>query len=621
MKIYTTIFFVFLFWNFAFSQFTFTPQKPKLKDTVNVNYVPQNELSQYKGEIKASVLYFPKNQIGSLPKAIELQNNNNAWVGTLKPFSENTVGFLIVFRDSTDKILDNNKGRGFSGYVYDSLDKPIYGAYLGLALTETYTSVNPLFKIVSDPKKQLILFENEFERNPNLKNTAFLPYIFSIQKAKPDNYQKKMEVLLDEKYANHKDMQPMEAQMIKTLYEVAGNKEKAEKITTMSIKNNPNGILAQSEKMRAISQEMDSKKKVALFESYIKEFPKNPLNYSILMGILPHYLKIGKWQKGKTMYSIYEEKNSRFNNSSFFYNIAFALFNDKTDLPFADSMALESIKLKQKENLNQKNGFLMYDKTINEYYFNYASILELQKKDSLAYENFKLAKGDSLEKSNPEINEKYILSAIKTGHLEEAKIEGLKIIMAGKSTKKLKFVLSDLLAKADSNNSISIDSLNKIELIELNKKVENYGEKAQDFTLMDQKGKAWTLASLKGKIVVLDFWASWCAPCIRSFPAMKMSVSKYKNDSNVIFVFINSWEKLDKSSLQKFINSKGINNLLVLFDENDKAIESFGIKSIPTKIFLDKNGAIRHKISGFDGDNETTINEISKLVDSMKEEL
>src|SRR5690606_41666590 len=66
---------------------------------------------------------------------------------------------------------------------------------------------------------------------------------------------------------------------------------------------------------------------------------------------------------------------------------------------------------------------------------------------------------------------------------------------------------------------------------------------APGFSLKDLDGKEVSLEDLKGKVVVLDFWATWCAPCIKSFPAMQMAVDKYKEDPEVAFLFINTWER------------------------------------------------------------------------------
>src|SRR5690606_1095730 len=66
---------------------------------------------------------------------------------------------------------------------------------------------------------------------------------------------------------------------------------------------------------------------------------------------------------------------------------------------------------------------------------------------------------------------------------------------------------------------------------------------APAFELLNMSGEKVSLASLKGKVVVLDFWATWCQPCIRSFPGMKAAQAMYEDDDQVQFLFINTWER------------------------------------------------------------------------------
>src|SRR5690554_8083345 len=84
-------------------------------------------------------------------------------------------------------------------------------------------------------------------------------------------------------------------------------------------------------------------------------------------------------------------------------------------------------------------------------------------------------------------------------------------------------------------------------------------EPAPDFTLEDLEGNTVSLKDLEGKVVVLDFWATWCAPCIKSFPAMQMAVNKYKDDPEVEFLFINTWEQRDepKDMIQQLMTRRG----------------------------------------------------------------
>ncbi|MDQ2719690.1 MAG: TlpA family protein disulfide reductase [Bacteroidota bacterium] len=117
--------------------------------------------------------------------------------------------------------------------------------------------------------------------------------------------------------------------------------------------------------------------------------------------------------------------------------------------------------------------------------------------------------------------------------------------------------------------------------------------KAPDFTLKNIQGKNVSLSSLKNKVIVLDFWATWCGPCRASFPAMQELIDKYKKDTTVFFLFIDVWEKNDpektRETVTKFIkdNSYSFN---ILFDTQDKVVNDYKIEYIPAKFVIDKKG-------------------------------
>ncbi|MVZ67312.1 redoxin domain-containing protein [Sphingobacterium sp. DK4209] len=145
----------------------------------------------------------------------------------------------------------------------------------------------------------------------------------------------------------------------------------------------------------------------------------------------------------------------------------------------------------------------------------------------------------------------------------------------------------------------------------------------EDFTLRDISGKSVSLADYKGKVLVIDFWATWCVPCIKSFPGMQATIEKYKDNSNVAFLFANVWEKgADfKNKATKLMQDKGY-DFKVVFDENQEGnsllVERLGIKSIPTKVFVDAQGKIRFIASGSETDKESVVAEVSSIIDLIK---
>jgi|GEM_PF-1500805 thiol-disulfide isomerase/thioredoxin len=145
---------------------------------------------------------------------------------------------------------------------------------------------------------------------------------------------------------------------------------------------------------------------------------------------------------------------------------------------------------------------------------------------------------------------------------------------------------------------------------------------APDFALTDTEGNTVTLSQLKGKIVILDFWATWCGPCKASFPAMQVLVDKYKNNPEVKILFVNvretgasDQEKLDKA--KKYIASKNY-TFQVLMDYKSMTYAPYEIVGIPTKCIIDKNGMIRYKIVGAETNAGKLVDEMEIMINSLK---
>ncbi len=131
------------------------------------------------------------------------------------------------------------------------------------------------------------------------------------------------------------------------------------------------------------------------------------------------------------------------------------------------------------------------------------------------------------------------------------------------------------------------------------------GETAPDFTLpaVGSDGEAVTLSELRGKVVYVDFWASWCAPCLRSLPLVNELYARY-NDQGFEVVAITVDREID-AARQFLEDLEQPLAYRLVSDIDSEVMHEYDVRGMPTSFLVDRQGVIRHVNEGFrEGDIE-----------------
>jgi thiol-disulfide isomerase/thioredoxin len=114
------------------------------------------------------------------------------------------------------------------------------------------------------------------------------------------------------------------------------------------------------------------------------------------------------------------------------------------------------------------------------------------------------------------------------------------------------------------------------------------------FKLTKIDGSKLEMNSLRGKVLVINFWATWCGPCITELPLFQKAMAKYKDDKDVVFLAVTTDD--DRESVAPFLKEHGFNLPVVFAEYLDN---HFSVNSIPTTIILDRTGQVSYRQGGY----------------------
>jgi thiol-disulfide isomerase/thioredoxin/tetratricopeptide (TPR) repeat protein len=597
---------------------------PRQGDTIDITLDPGKTNIHSGKEVVAKVCFYTAIKY---PQTEIVKSNSSADGYTYRlNIPADTKVLAISF--SQDTVNENNKG---AGYLFDidgpnraSTDRAGIRAFI-------YTYGDEQLGILPDQEKALVLVKQQIQEYPSSKSTYNNIYFLCLAHSKNP---KNQEVLQTELQNLLKSNDESDWQTVLNGYAYLKQKNTGDSIYQLELKKFPRGKAASGEVVKSIYFLTSASEMEKAYYDWLRRFPEENFKNDRIQYDYVRSSVASAYAREKDSVKAVEILNTietDYYKSSAYNSIAGYLYQSnfwqtaKSLYKIAMDTANEYLVVKKKDN-HSVELLKAYLTACT----NYAVILYQQNNypDALTY----IEKAYAIEKENNSLNYYYsrILQANQKD--QEAFVILDKMIRMGKVDEKIMDEFKTLYTKVKGSTDGYDAYITGIkEEIIKNFRARIAGKMidkpSHPFILTDLNGEKVSLNDLRGKVVVLDFWATWCGPCKKSFPAMALTQKKFKDDPDVKFLFIHTWETAaaPQKDARSYIEGQHY-DFEVLMDTKDpvtkknNVVESYGVTGIPAKFIIDKKGHIRFQLAGFSGDTNESVEELSTMIQLVKDE-
>jgi len=593
------------------------PAFPQRGEKVTIRYNPAAEGATIPADVAGVEMVFTYSNFYELPWRLPMGKKGDVWESSfIVPHYATYATFYLQAGEHKDY---PGVKQHFGLAVYDSKNKRVENGYL----YESYSLAAQLGKVPELEEKKAALVQKELQAYPNNYEAKLrlLNYKINTSTGKEkENFRKQaLAVIAAKFYENPGDMGYMNRTTMG--YLIIGENSRLDSIREVAKKKYPESEVGYSLRISEISREQDSTKMVSQLRSLLKkQTPANKKFFTSAHEILFKYYA-SKQKRDSALYYL-SQLNGEFTpyTPEKVKEWAEVLYRSNVALDTALRLAKQALVLAD----TFPTGVIRYFPETG-HIPSYVSREQRKAVTDKASANAKVLIGlirmkqDFPEEALANVEEALSLSKDaetlmnagdfyrETGLYEKA-FNSYKAIMLDtpEDTLALSKMKSSFLA---FNNDANAWEKQMGELtahwkkeMEAKLKKEMINTPSPDFvsSLVDLKGNPLTAEFVKDKILVVDFWATWCVPCMHEMPYIQKAYEKYKDRKDVLFMVVNSGSNNTLADAQNWWGNKRYD--FPVFYNKDRAVgEKFGFNVIPATYIIDKKGNIRFKTIGFEG--------------------
>ena len=601
---------------------TFAPQDPKIGEVVNVVYNPaaQGATILNPTTLTLQALALPQSGVTPLLMEIPLERNGNVWQGNFT-FDRKESRF-VLYRFISGDLKDDNGEQGWGGMLLASDGQELEGTryWRGIVLAfggyQGFKYRKDVEAAKADIAKERVAFPDEYsavniswylQTNPTPTEAG----IAAVKKEIPS-------VL--EHFRKNEDALPM----ILVWMEQTGLVATADSLRSVLIAENPKGKVASVSRMREISKEKDPIKRSALFEQYVADLPmKGEELLANQRELLMGFIQIAQYEKGYALL-----KSAPKLDPGLYRTLTSVMIESEAKMDKAVEWLAEGIAIARAQGEEARPPYVSKADWIKNQANTLAGLLTVRgvgllklkrypEAETLLLEAYQMKHGEDLI-----ANENLIKACVANSKFKEAELLGLECIRKAKSNlnivNKFKEAYKEVHGSLNGYDKVVKDAKVQEEISLLKR---GLNKPSPDFSLKDMTGAIVKLSSLKGKVVVLDFWATWCAPCKVSLPNLQKVYERYEGYRTVAVLGVNTAEKSQgfarEAAVKKYI-TEGKYTFPIVYDNGYATAQRYSVEGIPTRVIIDRSGKIQFVNVGISNDADMVNDLITQIETLLK---